>query len=106
MTVVDASGSGRSRWLCETCAIQAGAPISLGDASPRAIIPRLQLLSDFVSENGRFPTSSEFDFSGAFPVLDNADVAPSVACRYFSELIAYISEHDRMPTDSELPDPF
>ncbi|ELP32030.1 hypothetical protein [Rhodopirellula baltica] len=106
MTVLDPDGSGRSMWLCESCAIQAGAPISPGDTSPRAMIPRLQLLSDFISENGRFPSAGEFDFSGSFPVLDNAAVAPSIACRYFDDLIKYISDHDRIPTDIELPDPF
>ncbi|WP_442511331.1 hypothetical protein SH528x_003005 [Novipirellula sp. SH528] len=106
MTVLEPDGSGRSMWLCESCAIQAGAPISLGDTSPRAMIPRLRLLSDFISENGRFPSASEFDFSGSFPVLDDADVAPSVACRYFDELIDFIFQNDRIPTDHELPDPF
>ncbi|MCR9207637.1 MAG: hypothetical protein NXI28_05365 [bacterium] len=106
MTVLEPDGSGRSKWLCESCAIQAGAPILPGDTSARAMIPRLQLLSDFISQNGRFPSASEFDFSRSFPVLDDADVASAVACRYFDELIAFISQHPRIPTDSELPDPF
>ncbi|WP_461505474.1 hypothetical protein [Rhodopirellula baltica] len=99
-------GNGRSKWLCESCAIQAGAPISPGETSPRAIIPRLRKLHDFISKHRRFPHAEEFDFSGAFPVLDDAGIAPTVACRYFDELISFISQHDRIPNDIELPDPF
>ncbi|TWU59500.1 hypothetical protein V7x_56210 [Crateriforma conspicua] len=106
MTVLDPDGNGRTMWLCDPCAIHAGAPISPGDTSPRAMIPRLRSLSEFISENGRFPSATEFDYSGSFPVLDDADVTPSVACRYFDDLINYISKHDRIPTDIELPDPF
>jgi len=106
MTVCDANGGSRTQWLCETCAIHAGAPIQPGDASPIAIVPRLRLLADLVSETQRFPNTSEFDYSGAFPMLDDAIVAPAVASRYLTDLADYIVVNGRLPTDDELPDPF
>jgi len=109
--VQDLQEDGRSaeRHYCRDHAIEAGLPASYETPSVAAAIPSLRSLVAFMRNNNRMPRPDEMAQFGAAGVLTatlpgTTDFDRQVA--YLEDVATFIEQHDRLPTEQKLLDPF
>jgi hypothetical protein len=93
--------------LCFACA-QRLIP-DLPEAKDTDQLPRLRQLLAWIKTNNRMPSAAELNALGAAGDLSAAQPGSkefAEQVRYFEDLIAFLEQHNRFPSEGELPDPF